>query len=100
MLLKGDEVVERIDLRQAARLDDAHEDAADVGAAVQGAEEEAVFAMPDCHFQGSFHGIVIEWGPGDLEERRQGFPVLSSSSPPFLPSRGLHSPCHCLLRIF
>jgi len=41
--LKGDEIIERVDLRQIAGMDEAHEDIADVGA-MQGAEEKTVFA--------------------------------------------------------
>ena len=48
VLLKGHEVIKRIDLRQAAGMDEAHKEIAYVGA-VLGAEEETVFSMTDRH---------------------------------------------------
>jgi len=74
--LKGHEVVEGVDLRQTASLDDAHEEIANVGA-VEGAVEQTIFAMPYGHLQGSFDRVVIEWRPGDLQEQGRGSQCLS-----------------------
>ena len=59
MPLKGHEVIERVDLGHSTGLDEAHEEIAYV-CPVQGAVKEAVFTMPDCHFQGSFGNIVVQ----------------------------------------
>jgi hypothetical protein len=55
VLLKGHEVIKRIDLRQAAGMDEAHEEIAYVST-VLGAKKETIPAMPNRHFQGPFDG--------------------------------------------
>ncbi len=62
VFLKGHEVIEGVDIRQAASVDEAHEEVAYVGA-VLGAEEEAVPAMANRHLQDPFHRVDIYGRP-------------------------------------
>ena len=67
MSLKRDEVRERIDAVQFARVNDAHKEVAGAGA-IQRLVEEGALAMQDGLFQGAFDDIVVEGRSGDLEE--------------------------------
>ena len=69
------EVVEGILAGKATRVDEAHEAVADLSP-VLGLVEEAVVAVDHCLAEGRLANIVIEGGPGHLEEKGKLLPVI------------------------
>src|SRR5438094_8042326 len=65
MAMELGQVIERISGAELARIDEAHEDVADVGA-IRGLIEQRVLSMQDRFFQSTFAEVVVQ--------RRSSFP--------------------------
>ena len=77
VLLQLSQIDEDVHAGQAAGMDHAHEDIADIGT-VLGLVEEAILAVEDGEFQGALDDIVVEGRAGGAQEEGR---VLSASMP-------------------
>ena len=75
ILSQSGQIVEGIDARQTAGVDQTHEQIAHVRAFF-GFVEEGIGAVPDRHFQRSFAQIIVKGSSGHTQEERQGFPMF------------------------
>jgi hypothetical protein len=75
MSLKGQKIIEGVDITQDASVDQAHEHVTDV-CAVLCLKKHRIFAMEYSSLECLFTKVVVEWRIGFAEKKGQGSPML------------------------
>ena len=92
MAFKFVEVIQWVDSVELARVDEARVEIGDVSA-ILGLEEVRVLTMKDNLFQRSFANVVVQRGPGFVQEESQFLPVIEHVRDGLAETRiGFHSP--------
>ncbi len=75
MLLKSRQIMEGVDPVEGARVNETHEQIADVSPML-GLEEQRIFSMKYGPFEGPFADVVVQWCPRNSQEQGQRFPMF------------------------